>query len=305
MQFTQFKSILELVQHFNSEQICTDYLEQLRWNGNVISPFDENSKVYKCAGNKYKCKNTGKYFNVRTGTMFDDTKMPLQKWYMAIYLVASHKKGISSYQLGRDLNITQKSAWFLLHRIRYAFGHENFQNELGNIVEADETYVGGKEKNKHNNKKVGGTQGRSVKEKTAVLGMLERDGNVKAIQVENTKSETIAPILLNNIKVGSKLMTDEWWGYRGMNAIYDHQIVKHAYSEYVRGNVHTNTIEGFWSLFKRGVVGIYHFVSKKHIQQYLNEFSYRYNSRRISDAHRFALVLANSNVRLKYSDLIK
>lgn len=138
-----FKSILDLIKAFPNEQTCIDHLETLRWNGNVISPFDKSSKVYVCKGNKYKCKNTGKYFNVKTDTMFDNTKMELQKWFLAIWIVTSHKKGISSLQLGRDLNITQKSAWFMLQRIRKCFGIEN-NNELDNEVEADETYVGAK-----------------------------------------------------------------------------------------------------------------------------------------------------------------
>ncbi len=147
-----FKSILELIKAFPDEQTCIDHLEELRWNGNVVSPFDATSKVYDCKGNRYKCKNTGKYFNVKTDTIFDNTKMPLQKWFLAIWLVTGHKKGISSLQLGRDLNITQKSAWFMLGRIRQCFGIDN-DTILENEVEADETYVGGKNKNRHANKK--------------------------------------------------------------------------------------------------------------------------------------------------------
>ena len=140
-----FNSILELISAFPNEQSCIDHLEKLRWNENVVSPFDNTSKVYNCKGNKYKCKNTGKYFNVRTQTIFDNTKMPLQKWFLAIWLVTSHKKGISSLQLGRDLDITQKSAWFMLQRIRKCFGIDN-DTQLSNEVEVDETYVGGKNK---------------------------------------------------------------------------------------------------------------------------------------------------------------
>ena len=137
-----FKSILELIQAFPDEQSCIDHLEAIRWNGNVVSPFQEGSKVYNCAGNKYKCNETGKYFNVKTNTIFDNTKLPLQKWFLAIWLVTGHKKGISSLQLGRDLDITQKSAWFMLSRIRQCFGLDN--DKLSGEVEADETYVGGK-----------------------------------------------------------------------------------------------------------------------------------------------------------------
>jgi len=135
-----FNSILELINAFPTEEVCVEHLEELRWNGVVISPFDSSSKVYKCAGGKYRCKNTGKYFNVKTGTIFDNTKMPLQKWFLAIWLVTSHKKGISSLQLSKDLDITQKSAWFMLQRIRNCFGiHDD--NDLDGDVEVDETYI--------------------------------------------------------------------------------------------------------------------------------------------------------------------
>lgn len=145
---TDFKSILDLIKTSPDEQSCIDHLEKLRWNGNVISPFEETSKVYKCKGNKYRCKNTSKYFNVKTNTIFDNTKLGLQKWFLAIYIVTSHKKSISSLQLSRDLDITQKSAWFMLQRIRQCFGIGN-NNDLDNEVEVDEAYVGGKNKNRH------------------------------------------------------------------------------------------------------------------------------------------------------------
>lgn len=194
-----FKSILDLIKAFPDEQTCIDHLETLRWNGNVISPFDATSKVYKCKGNKYRCKNSGKYFNVKTDTLFDNTKIELQKWFLAIWIVTSHKKGISSLQLGRDLDITQKSAWFMLQRIRNCFGIEN-DNQLDNEVEADETYVGGKNKNRHGNKKVEASQGRSAKDKTPVLGMVERNGKLNAKTVTNVQSATLTKEIVANVK---------------------------------------------------------------------------------------------------------
>lgn len=137
---TNFKSILELTERFPDERACIEHLEWLRWDGNVVSPFDPESKVYKCKGIRYKCKNTGKYFNVKTGTIFEDTKIPLKKWFMALYIFSAHKKGISSHQLARDIDVTQKTAWFILHRLRYAFDHPNFKLSMGGEVEADETY---------------------------------------------------------------------------------------------------------------------------------------------------------------------
>ena len=175
----EFNTILDLIKTFPDEQSCIDHLESLRWtDSNVISPFVPSSKVYKCANNRYRCKDTGKYFNVKTATLFDNSKIELQKWFLAIWLVTSHKKGISSIQLSKDIGVTQKTAWFMLQRIRNCFGFDN-DNNLSNEVEVDETYVGGKNKNKHNAKKVEGTQGRSVKDKATVFGMVERGGKCK------------------------------------------------------------------------------------------------------------------------------
>ena len=183
---TNFKSIIDLLNAFPDEQTCTDHLEKLRWNGNIISQFDSTSTVYKCKGNKYRCKNTGKFFNVRTNNLFDNTKVELRKWVLAIYIVTSHKKGISSIQLSKDIDVTQKTAWFMLQRIRNCSG---FEGTLENEVECDETFIGGKNKNRHNDKKVDNSQDRSVKDKSAVFSMVERGGNLIVKQVQNPSSE--------------------------------------------------------------------------------------------------------------------
>lgn len=299
-----FKSILDLLKEFSDEQTCIDHLTELRWNGDVVSPFDPASKVYVCKGNKYRCKNTGKYFNVRTETMFDNTKIPLQKWFLAIWIVTSHKKGISSVQLSKDIDITQKSAWFMLQRIRNCFGIEN-NNELDNEVEADETYVGGKNKNRHSDKKVPNSQGRSLKDKTPVFGMVERNGKLNAKKVEDTKARTLTSEIVQVVKETAVMYTDEYLGYNSLKRIYGHAFVKHNSGEYVNGRIHTNTIEGFWSLLKRGIIGIYHFTSKKHLQMYVDEFVFRYNTREHTESDRFNLILANSTFRLTYKELIK
>jgi transposase-like protein len=298
-----FKSILDLINSFTDEEACIKHLEALRWGDSIISPFDEYSKVYKCSNNRYRCKNTSKYFNVKTGTLFDNTKVKLQKWFIAIWLVTSHKKGISSLQLSRDINVTQKTSWFMLQRIRNCFGIEN-NNDLDNTVEADETYVGGKNKNRHNIKKIKNSQGRSAKDKTPVVGMVERNGKLNANVVENVQSKTLTAELIRNVKYTASLYTDEWLGYKGASRIYDHSVVKHNQGEYVNGRVHTNTIEGFWSLLKRGIIGIYHFTSKKHLQRYVDEFVFRYNTRNNTEAVRFNILLANTEVRTTYKGLI-
>jgi len=298
-----FNSILELIKAFPDEQTCINHLEELRWNGNLISPFDATSKVYICKGNKYKCKNTGKYFNVRTATLFDNTKIELQKWFLAIWLVTSHKKGISSLQLHRDIDVTQKTAWFMLQRIRNCFGIDN-DTQLDNEVEIDETFVGGKNKNKHTNKKDEIINDVRVSKKSPVIGMVERGGKVIARKIDNTQSETLTKEIVRNIKESAMLYTDEYTGYSSMKRIYDHSCVKHSSGQYVNGRVHTNTIEGFWSLLKRGIFGIYHSTSKKHLQKYVDEFVFRYNTRGTTESNRFNLLLANTEFRLTYKNLI-
>lgn len=301
-----FKSIADLTLNFSTEAKCIEFLEQQRWNGNVISPFDSSSKVWKCKGHKYMCANTGKYFNVKTGTLFDNTKISLQKWFIAIWLLTSHKKGVSSMQLGRDLGITHKSAWFLSQRIRNCFCLPD-EPMMDGPVEVDETFVGGKNINRHKNKKVKYSQGRSYKDKTPVFGMLQRGGRLMACVVPDTSAHSIQPIIFKNLKMFSYIISDEWNAYRGLSKYYFHDIVRHGIKEYVNmdnPSTHTNTIEGFWGIFKRGMKGIYNSVSRKHMQKYVDEFVFRYNTRKESESERFCLFLCNICRRLKYADLI-
>ena len=304
----EFKSIFDLLKAFPTEQDCINHLEKIRWNGVVISPFDETSKVYKCANNNYKCKNTGKYFNVRTNTIFDNTKIELQKWFLALYVFSSHKKGISSHQLAKDISVTQKSAWFLLHRLRYAFEHPNFQAVLGinAPVEIDESFIGGKAKNKHASKKKKNEGGGTIHEQQPVLGMIERGGNIVVKVVPNRNKETLLPIIYQNVETESTIMTDEYTGYNDLKHEYSHYKVNHGAKEYVNAMAHTNSIEGFWSHLKRGIDGIYHWVSKDHLQSYVNEFTLRFNTRKDSTQIRFDLILSNvAGRRLTYENLIK
>lgn len=303
---TNIKSVFELTQIFSTEQDCINYLELLKWNKLPVSPFDETSTVYKCKNNKYRCKNTGKYFNVKTGTMFENSKIGLHKWFLSIWLVTSHKKGISSMQLARDIGVTQKTAWFMLQRIRACFGIEN-NNELEGIVECDETFIGGKNKNRHKDKKVPHSQGRSFKDKVPVMGMLQRGGKMNAYVVDDTKRKSIQPLIYRYVNPETTiLISDEWWAYKGLDKYYTHNVIDHSKKEYVSlqdSNIHTNNIEGSWNILKRSVSGMYNHVSKKHLQKYVDEFVYRFNLRKVSDQEKFRYLLSNSNIRTKYKEL--
>lgn len=292
------KGILNFMEAFPTEESCIRYFETLRWGDKVISPFDSSSKVYKCANGKYKCRNTGKYFDVKTRTVFASTKLPLRLWVYAIFIFMSHKRGISSCQLARDLGVTQKTAWNMLHKIRQFMDSQNKQ-PLSGEVEVDETFVGGKNKNRHKDKKVEKCQGRSFKDKKPVFGMLQRKGNLTAIVVDNTKAKTLKPIITQYIQFQSIVYTDGW-DYGGISENYTQQSVDHGakfYGMTVRdldGNeisVNTNSIECTWSHFKRMIFGTYSQVSKRHLQRYVDEFVFRFNTRNVGEFERFELFL--------------
>lgn len=299
----KFKSLTELIKTFSDEQKCIDFLEKMLWNGNPVSPFDSTSKVYKCKNNRYRCKNTGKYFNVKHGTIFENTKVSLQNWFIVIWMYTSHKGGLSSMELQRELRVTQKTAWFMLQRIRGCCCFDN-KSILDNEVEMDETYVGGKNKNRHANKRIKECQGRSCKGKTPVFGMIERNGKVVARVVPSTTAKDLMPRIIKHVNSFATVYTDEWGAYSRLGYTYDHHIVRHNIKEYVNGKAHTNNIENFWGNFKRAIIGVYRVVSPQHLQFYVNEFVFRRNTCKFATDNRFLYFMENiQGYRIRYSEL--
>jgi transposase-like protein len=300
---TEFGSLLELIKYFDTEIKCLEYLEEWKWKDGIFCERCQSKKIYRFADKKrFKCSLCGNLFTAKVGTIFENSNLPMIKWFTAIYLISSHKKGISSYQLAKDLKITQKTAWFMSHRVRKLLEQKDviFEGE----IQLDETFVGGKNKNRHKSKKVKNSQGRSFKDKTPVFGMVDEEGIVKTLVVPDTKAETIQPIVNKCIPKGTTVYTDEWLAYNGLSARYNHVIVDHSRGQYVNGVATTNRIEGVWSHLKRSLMGIYHWVSKKHLHRYVDESTLRYNTCKLGEGERIFLMMNNINCRLTYKDLI-
>jgi transposase-like protein len=300
-----FKNLIQVTTYFADKDVCNQYLEKLRWDdGNIRCPHCSSTKrVYRMKHN-YKCGECRKQFSVRKGSIFENSPIPLQKWFVAIWLITSHKKGISSLQLAEDISVTQKTAWFMLHRIRYALEMGSYDKPLENTVEVDETYIGGKNKNRHADKKVKNSQGRSTKDKIPVFGLVERNGEVRAMKVLSVSAKELQEKIAENVCNNVTIVSDEWLAYKGLDKTYNHLRVNHGQGIYVLGDAHTNTIEGFWSLLKRGYIGIYHYMSSKHLDKYVKEFEFRYNNRRETPVYKFDKMLSLCNQRLTYQQLI-
>jgi transposase-like protein len=289
-------NIFEFTETFPDEAACIAYLEKSRWQGGVpVSPFGGGEAYRIARPGFYKCKQTRQTFTVRHGTIFEESRLPLKKWFFAIFLLHSLKKGISSIQLAKYLGVTQKTAWFMLQRIRYAVEHKEFKKPLSGAVEIDETYIGGRRS---------GVRGRGAAGKTPVIGIFQREGHIRCEAVTNVKTRTVAPIVRETVSVGSTLMTDEFGIYPNIaRQGYEHKVVNHGTGEYVNGDAHTNNLEGFWSHLKRGIKGVYIQVSRKHLNKYCKEYEFRFNHRHISDFERFQKWFGFCFARLTYNEL--
>ena len=302
--FKKFNSIISLTAYFNSDDKCKQAITEARWGvGNeqdVACPYCGKHHCKMSKNGRYHCTECNKNFSCLVGTIFENTKLPLIKWFVAMYLISSHKKGVSSHQLARDIEVTQSTAWYMLQKIRLLYPQTDADVFEG-TVECDEVYIGGKEKWKHKSMRTPNTQGRSTKTKTPVFGMMERstienaDGEVEnityvhAIVVENTNRATLQPIIQQFVVEGSRVITDDLNAYNGLATLgYTHAVVAHGAEEYVNGDIFTNSIEGFWSHFRRMIVGCYHDVSDEHLQSYIDEAVYRWNTRKMSESERFA-----------------
>ncbi len=305
---TEPKSLQEAIVYFSNPDNCTDYLAIRRWpDGKVSCPacgcetvkFSEKRRSWTCA--KHHAKRE---FTIKIGTVMEDSPIPLDKWLTATWMITNCKNGISSYEIARDVKVTQKSAWFMLHRIRLAMQDDFFGSKLGGEVEVDETFIGGKARNMHVSERKRRITGTGTKDKTAVIGILERGGKVRAAVVPNRKKHELQSQVRQHVEAGAALYSDALKSYEGLAADYAHQVVDHAV-EYVDGRVHTNGLENFWSLLKRGISGTYVSVEPFHLFRYLDEQMFRFNNRKdLDDKGRFDLTVSQLvGKRLTYAEL--
>lgn len=302
------KTLIEAVRYFSSEAICVEFLSQLKWGGaEKCCTNCGSTAVYGLKTRPtFKCRDCKKQFSMKKGTLMEKSPLPLSKWLPVLWQVLNCKNGISSYEIARAIGVHQETAWFMLHRCREAMAN-NSTEKLGkkNPVEIDETFLGHKSKNMHAKKREALRPRKGVTgNKTVVVGMVERDGEVRAEVVNNTRKYSLYPPIFRNIEEGSLVYTDKLRSYDHLSPHFDHSSVDHKNGQYVNGDTHTNNLECFWSLFKRTVKGTYVHIAPFHTDRYLDEQSFRYNNRKASDSERF--IIGASNIfgkRLTYAEL--
>lgn len=298
------KTLLEAIRYFSDPDVALNFMAELRWPDGPTCPACE-SKEYSFLSTRrvWKCKACKKQYTVKQGTIMEDSPIGLDKWLAAIWMIANDKNGISSYEIHRGIGITQKSAWFLLHRIRLAMQTGTFQ-KMGGPVEADETFIGGLARNMHKDKRAAKIKGTGGMGKAIVMGVLERHGEVRAKVIADRNRETLQSQIRENVKEGAEVYTDSFLSYGGLAPDYVHKVINHA-EEYVNGSVHTNGIENFWSLLKRSLKGTYVSVMPFHLFRYVDEQSFRFNNRKFKDHERFLMACAMMRGRrLTYNKLI-
>jgi transposase-like protein len=293
--------------YFSEFEHCKEFMTELRWpNGKVKCPQCGSEKVtWLAKARVWKCygKHPRPTFTLKTGTIFEDSPIGLEKWLPCAWLLINCKNGISSYEISRDLGVTQKTAWFMLHRVRLAMQDDLTGGSLSGEVEVDETFIGGKARNMHKSKRARKITGTGGKDKTVVMGMMERGGNVRTMVVSDRKKKTVQKHVRDQVEAGAAIFSDELKSYDGLEDAFQHEVINHAV-EYVNGNVHTNAMENFWSLLKRGLHGTYISVEPFHLFRYVDEQAYRFNNRKLTDAERFSSVLKNIvGRRLTYEQL--
>lgn len=296
---------------FDTEDKCKAFLMRQRWNGSPVCPFCGSDKYYIIeGGNRFKCGNNECYkrYSVTVGTVFHASKIPLTTWFPAMYLLSAHKKGISSHQLAKDLGVTQKTAWFMMHRIRKSL-QDNHSDMLFGTIEVDETYMGRKFRSDFKGlpeEQITDKMKKALKNKGAVIGLAQRDGKIKVKAFNEIDGQTAKQHIKDNVEAGAKVYTDQSSMYRTGLDEYNRESVNHGLRkpEWVRGDVHVNTVESFWGMMKRGIYGIYHHISYKHLQAYCDEFAYRRNSKHLRDGERFELSLTHIEGKLPYKQLI-
>jgi len=286
------KTLQEAILYFSDPANCREYLVARRWPDGVICPRCGSKDVlFLEKYNRWHCraKHDAPQFTLKTGTIMEESPIGLDKWLMAMWQIVNCKNGISSYEVAKAIGVTQKSAWFMDHRIRLALMNGSFE-KLSGHVEADETFIGGKARNMHLSKRQRRITGTGGKDKMAVMGMLERDGEVRTVVVGSRRKRVLQEEVKKHVEAGAALYTDALLSYDGLASDYAHQVIDHAV-KYVDGNVHTNGLENFWSLLKRTIAGTYVSVEPFHLFRYLDEQSYRFNNRRMTDAERFDMAV--------------